>query len=144
MLRVDKVCKVFESARGAYIALDGVSLTINDGEFVCLLGPSGCGKSTLLNILAGFEPATSGTVTSDDIPVIGAGRDRMMFFQDAGSALFPWQTVEQNVRCGLKLQKIQAADQEQRIATNTLHLSAKYPSRIVLPVYRGEKAAGAR
>ena len=58
MLRVDNVRKVFESARGNYVALDGVSLDILDGEFLCLLGPSGCGKSTLLNILAGFEPVT--------------------------------------------------------------------------------------
>ena len=66
MLRVNNVRKVFESARGTYIALDGVTLTISDGEFVCLLGPSGCGKSTLLNILAGFEQATGGTATFDD------------------------------------------------------------------------------
>ena len=64
LLRVSNVRKVFESARGTYIALDGVSLTVSDGEFLCLLGPSGCGKSTLLNILAGFEPVTAGTVMS--------------------------------------------------------------------------------
>ena len=89
MLRVNNVRKVFESARGTYIALDGISLTIEDGEFVCLLGPSGCGKSTLLNILAGFEPVTAGTVTFGDTLVTGAGRERVMFFQDAGSALLP-------------------------------------------------------
>ena len=67
MLRVSNVSKVFESSRGTYIVLDGVSLTITDGEFLCLLGPSGCGKSTLLNILAGFEPATTGSVMSGEI-----------------------------------------------------------------------------
>lgn len=96
MLRVSNVRKVFESSRGAHIALDGASLTIKDGEFLCLLGPSGRGKSTLLNILAGFEPATSGSVTYGEKPVIGAGRDRVMLFQDAGSALLPWLTVEEN------------------------------------------------
>ena len=106
MLRVNNVRKVFESTRGTYIALDGVSLTIADGEFVCLLGPSGCGKSTLLNILAGFEPVTAGTVMSGDAPVTGAGRDRVMFFQDAGSALLPWLSVEENVRFGLRVRKV--------------------------------------
>src|SRR5262249_37434091 len=87
LLRVSNVRKVFESARGTYIALDGVSLTVSDGGFLCLLGPSGCGKSTLLNILAGFEPVTAGFVRSGDVPISGAGRERVMFFQDAGSAL---------------------------------------------------------
>ncbi len=106
MLRVNNVRKIFELSRGSYIALDGVSLTISNGEFLCLLGPSGCGKSTLLNILAGFEPATTGSVTSDDVPIKGAGRERVMFFQDAGSALFPWLNVEENVRFGLRVRKV--------------------------------------
>jgi NitT/TauT family transport system ATP-binding protein len=109
LLRVSNVRKVFESARGTYIALDGVSLTVSDGEFLCLLGPSGCGKSTLLNILAGFEPVTAGTVTSGDTPIAGAGRERVMFFQDAGSALLPWLTVEENVRFGLRVRKMPKA-----------------------------------
>jgi NitT/TauT family transport system ATP-binding protein len=106
LLRVENVRKVFESARGNYVALDGVSLDIVDGEFLCLLGPSGCGKSTLLNILAGFEPATAGNVTANGAPVTGAGRDRVMFFQDAGSALFPWLTAEENVRFGLRVRNV--------------------------------------
>src|ERR1700754_927360 len=109
LLRVTNVRKVFESARGTYVALDGVSLSIEGGEFVCLLGPSGCGKSTLLNILAGFEPATSGAVMADAAPVTGAGRDRVMLFQDAGSALLPWLTVEENLRFALRVRKIPKA-----------------------------------
>ena len=70
------------------------------------MGPSGCGKSTLLNILAGFEPPSSGTVTSNGIGVTGAGRDRVMFFQDAGAALFPWLNVEENVRFGLRVLQV--------------------------------------
>jgi len=110
LLRVSNVRKVFESARGSYVALDGVSLTVNDGEFICLLGPSGCGKSTLLNILAGFEPVSAGTVMFGDTPVTGAGRERMMFFQDAGSALLPWLSTEENVRFALRVRKIPKAD----------------------------------
>jgi NitT/TauT family transport system ATP-binding protein len=110
LLRVNNVRKIFESTRGAYVALDGVSLTIDDGEFLCLLGPSGCGKSTLLNILAGFERATAGTVMFGEEAITGAGRDRMMFFQDAGSALLPWLTTEENVRFALRVRKLPKAD----------------------------------
>jgi NitT/TauT family transport system ATP-binding protein len=106
VLRVDNVRKIFESPRGAHIALDGVSLSIAAGEFLCLLGPSGCGKSTLLNILAGFEPVTSGSVFAAGAPVAGPSRDRVMLFQDAGSALLPWLTVEENLRFALRVRKI--------------------------------------
>jgi NitT/TauT family transport system ATP-binding protein len=110
LLRVDNVRKVFESARGSYVALDGISLDISDGEFLCLLGSSGCGKSTLLNILAGFEAVTAGAVTAGGAAVTGPGRDRVMFFQDAGSALFPWLTVEENVRFGLSVRRVPKAE----------------------------------
>jgi NitT/TauT family transport system ATP-binding protein len=135
LLSVSNVRKVFESARGTYIALDGVSLAISDGEFLCLLGPSGCGKSTLLNILAGFEPATTGTVTSDGALVTGAGRERVMFFQDAGSALLPWLTAEENVRFGLRVRKIPKAEW-QPIIDKYLRMTgldahrAKFPSEL--------------
>jgi len=110
LLVVNNVRKVFDSTRGRYLALAGVSLDVRDGEFLCLLGPSGCGKSTLLNIMAGFEPVTSGAVVSDGKPVAGAGRDRVMAFQDAGSALFPWLTVEENLRFGLRVRKVPKAE----------------------------------
>jgi NitT/TauT family transport system ATP-binding protein len=106
LLRVANLRKTYDAAHHSYVALDGVDLDIVEGELLCLLGPSGCAKSTLLNILAGFEPATGGSVTSDGAAIVGAGRDRVMFFQDAGSALFPWLTVEENVRFGLRVRRI--------------------------------------
>jgi NitT/TauT family transport system ATP-binding protein len=135
LLRVSNVSKVFETSRGTYIALDGVTLTIRDGEFLCLLGPSGCGKSTLLNILAGFEQVTSGSVTSSDKPVTGAGRERVMFFQDAGSALLPWLTVEENVRFGLRVRKVPKADWQTIIDKNLRMVSldthrSKFPAEL--------------
>ncbi len=135
MLRVSNVSKVFESSRAAYIALDGVSLTIKDGEFLCLLGPSGCGKSTLLNILAGFEPVTRGSVTYGEKPVSGAGRERVMLFQDAGSALLPWLTVEENVRFGLRVRNVPKADWQTIIDRNLRMVSlethrGKFPSEL--------------
>jgi NitT/TauT family transport system ATP-binding protein len=110
VLQLSNVRKVYGSNKEPYVALDGVNLDVGDGEFLCLLGPSGCGKSTLLNILAGFDQASAGAVTSDGVPIRGAGRERVMFFQDAGSALFPWLTVEENVRFGLRVRAIPKAE----------------------------------
>ena len=103
------VRKVFGEGAERYLALDGIQLEVSQGEFVCLLGPSGCGKSTLLNILAGFERASEGSVDFEGAPVRGAGRDRVMFFQDAGAALLPWLSVEENVRFALRVRKLPKA-----------------------------------
>ena len=132
MLRVANLGKTYGEADHSYVALDGVNVDIADGEFFCLLGPSGCGKSTLLNILAGFELATVGVVTSDGTAVTRAGRDRVMFFQDAGSALFPWLTVEENLRFGLRVRKIPKGDWEP-IIERYLRLVDLEPHRMKFP-----------
>jgi len=100
-LVVDHVSKEFVTGRGTVKALDDVSLSIGEGEFVCLVGPSGCGKSTLLNIIAGLDHPDSGQVLSNGKPVSEPGRDRMVMFQE--HALFPWLDVMGNVMFGLKL-----------------------------------------
>ena len=110
LLAVRNVRKLFGEDAQHDVALDGIDLEVAQGEFVCQLGPSGCGKSTLLNILAGFEGATSGAVDFEGAPVRGAGKDRVMFFQDAGAALLPWLTVEENVRFALRVRKLPKAE----------------------------------
>jgi NitT/TauT family transport system ATP-binding protein len=107
---VRNVRKEFGQGAERYLALDGIQLDVSQGEFVCLLGPSGCGKSTLLNILAGFEQANAGSVDFEGAPVRGAGRDRVMFFQDAGAALLPWLSVEENVRFALRVRSVPKAE----------------------------------
>ena len=79
-------------------ALRDVNLTINKGEFICLIGASGCGKSTLLRIIAGFETATTGAVEMYGTPIAAPGPERGMVFQDF--ALFPWLTVKENIGFG--------------------------------------------
>jgi len=100
-LQVEHVSKSFASPNQSVHALDDVSLSVREGEFVCLVGPSGCGKSTLLSIIAGLERPDRGTVASDGKPITGPGSDRLVMFQE--SALFPWLDVLGNVMFGLKL-----------------------------------------
>jgi len=100
-LAIDNVSKSFQSASGTVLALDHVSLQVDEGEFVCLVGASGCGKTTLLNIIAGLEKPDSGNVLADGKPITSPGRDRLVMFQEP--ALFPWLDVFGNVLVGLKL-----------------------------------------
>jgi NitT/TauT family transport system ATP-binding protein len=100
-LVVKDVTKSFTTRRGWLKALDDVSLTVSEGEFVCLVGPSGCGKSTLLNLIAGLDTPDCGTLESDGRAIDGTGRERMVMFQE--HALFPWLDVMGNVLFGLKL-----------------------------------------
>ena len=93
-------------------ALDRIDLDVKPGEFVALLGPSGCGKSTLLNLVAGFEQASSGSLTVHGQAVEKPGPERGVVFQEA--ALFPWLTVWENVIFGPKTQGLKAADYEER------------------------------
>jgi ABC-type nitrate/sulfonate/bicarbonate transport system ATPase subunit len=99
-LLVDGLVKQFDGRKGATtLAIDGIDLVVEAGEFVCIVGASGCGKSTLLNIVAGLEPATSGRVEVDGETVIGPGPDRGVVFQSY--SLFPWKNVRQNIAFGL-------------------------------------------
>ncbi len=98
-LVIEDVSKVYPTPQGSYTVLDGVSLTVNEGEFICVIGHSGCGKSTLMNMVAGFSQPSSGTVTLQGQPITQPGPDRMMVFQNY--ALLPWLTAFENVYLGV-------------------------------------------
>jgi NitT/TauT family transport system ATP-binding protein len=103
---IDGVSKVFRAGSGTITALEDISLTVREGEFVSILGASGCGKSTLLNLVAGLDKPTAGSVHR-------AG-DPSFMFQEA--ALFPWLSVERNVELPLKLRKVPRAERRARVA----------------------------
>lgn len=95
-IRIRDLCKAFDKL----VAVDGVSLDIQPGEFFMIVGPSGCGKTTLLRILAGLEAATSGTINID-VPPDSHRPVNSMVFQ--GESIFPWMTVWQNAAYGLRM-----------------------------------------
>jgi NitT/TauT family transport system ATP-binding protein len=111
-LRTEHVGMVFERDGKSVSVLEDIDLEVRDGEFICLVGPSGCGKSTLLNVMGGFLPPTSGSVTIDREVVQGPDPRRILVFQERG--VFPWLTVEGNI--GFGLSKLSGAERDKRIA----------------------------
>jgi NitT/TauT family transport system ATP-binding protein len=103
-IEVKDACKNYVQDGKEFVALDNVSLSIDKGEFICLLGPSGCGKSTLLNALAGFEKVNSGTVKIDGKEVTAPSINNITIFQNYG--LLPWRNVQKNVELGLESKKV--------------------------------------
>jgi len=103
-IEVRGLSKIFSSRKLRVVALAGLDLEVEDGEFVCLLGPSGCGKTTVLRVVAGLEPATGGEVLVHGKRVESAGPERGMVFQEF--ALFPWRTVRRNIEFGLEIRGV--------------------------------------
>jgi NitT/TauT family transport system ATP-binding protein len=106
---------------GASIVLDNVSLSIAEGEFVCLLGASGCGKTTLLNLIAGLDVPTSGTITA-------TGRTSLIFQEPA---LFPWLTAGKNIELALKASGVERAKRKEKAQEllHLVHLDRSYDQR---------------
>ena len=100
-LEAKNIVKHFDHNGNPVLALDGISLKVDEGDFVCIVGPSGCGKSTFLNIVAGLEKPDSGEILLNGKTITTPGPDRTMVFQEG--ALFPWLKVIDNVEFGLKM-----------------------------------------
>jgi ABC-type nitrate/sulfonate/bicarbonate transport system ATPase subunit len=93
-------------------AVHDVSLDIEPGRFITIVGPSGCGKTTLLNVVAGFIPASKGTVRIDGRPITEPGPERGVVFQSF--ALFDWLTVRENIEFGPRMAEVDAGERAER------------------------------
>jgi multiple sugar transport system ATP-binding protein len=112
-IELEHVTKAFA---GGVVAVDDVSLTIADGEFMVLVGPSGCGKSTLLRMIAGLEEITEGTISIGDVDVTDLAppeRDIAMVFQNY--ALYPHMSVRENLGFGLSVRRTQKSEIVRRV-----------------------------
>lgn len=111
-LTIENVSKVYPTAKGPYTVLENVNLTVNEGEFICVIGHSGCGKSTLLNMVSGFASPTEGSVQVGGKIISEPGPDRMVVFQNY--ALLPWLTALENVYIAVDAVHPQKTEAEKR------------------------------
>jgi NitT/TauT family transport system ATP-binding protein len=100
LVELEHVSQVYATGRKRFYAVQDINLSINEGEFVCLLGPSGCGKSTLLRLITGLQRPTEGVVRYRGQELRGVNPHASIVFQTF--ALFPWLSVQENVEVALK------------------------------------------
>lgn len=140
-IEVDSLRKEFDVPGGKEIAVDGISFSIEEGEFITFVGPSGCGKTTTLRCIAGLETPTSGTITFNGTEVTDVPanrRDLAMMFQNI--ALYPHMTIRENIAYPLKVE---------RVPTDERHEKAAEAAEIMqipdlLDKYPGELSGGQR
>ena len=131
VLRFDNVSMHYHSKQGETVALQNVSFSVSEGEFVAIIGPSGCGKTTLLSLAAGLLPPTKGKVVTD------GGSFGYMLQKDE---LFPWRTIEKNIFLPLEIKHSNTPENRQR----ALALAEKYGLVQFLKNYPSSLSGGMR
>jgi NitT/TauT family transport system ATP-binding protein len=106
--------KTYQTRNGSVSALDDITFSVGEHEFVCLIGPSGCGKTTLLKLIAGLLEPTPGQIIFNSPSPTGRPRSAMVF-QEHG--VFPWMTVLDNVAFGLEMLGVSRHERRQRALT---------------------------
>jgi NitT/TauT family transport system ATP-binding protein len=133
-LVIQNLTRTFPRENGTTLtAIENLSLTVHDKEFVCVLGPSGCGKTTLLRMIAGLDSASSGEILLDGERITGINPKVGIVFQEY--SLFPWRSVIDNIAFGLEMQGF-ARTERNRVAEQYLDLVGltqfreSYPSEL--------------
>ena len=136
LLEVTDLDKTFTVDNRSVTAIDRLSLSIDEHEFVSIVGPSGCGKSTFLHILGGFEPASGGDLRLNGRPIGPPGPDRGMMFQEL--SLFPWLTAIENVAWPLEMKGL---PKRERLPKAAEYLDLVHLSRFA-DLYPGQLSGG--
>ena len=118
-ISVRELSKSYPSRNGCVHALQQITFSVKEGEFVAVVGPSGCGKSTLLKILAGLLPPSKGEACLRGIPIKGPRRDIGVVFQSP--VLLPWRSVLENVLLPVDVQRL-GGDRYRKVALELLSL----------------------
>ena len=118
VIAIEKLSLTFQTGDGPVYALSDVNLSIADGEFVSLIGPSGCGKTTLLRLIADLEQPTGGSISVNGLSPNEARLKRQYGYVFQAPALYPWRTVEANVRLPLEIMGFSAAERVERSRAN--------------------------
>jgi NitT/TauT family transport system ATP-binding protein len=113
---VRNVSLTFETGDGKVDALSNVNLQIADGEFVSFIGPSGCGKTTMLRVIADLQQPTSGALLVNGMSAEQARLERRYGYVFQAPALFPWRTIEKNLKLPLEIMGFSDSEQQQRAA----------------------------
>jgi bicarbonate transport system ATP-binding protein/nitrate/nitrite transport system ATP-binding protein len=120
-LEFDSVSKIYPTAKGNYTVLEDVNLTIQEGEFICLIGHSGCGKSTLLSMVSGLNKPSTGEIRLKNQRITQPGPERMVIFQNY--SLLPWKTAYENVYLAVEqVYKHKSRQEKKEIALEHLEL----------------------
>jgi NitT/TauT family transport system ATP-binding protein len=114
LIEVDGIRKAFAVGKGETLAIEDVSLTLREGEFLSLVGPSGCGKTTLLRAISGLLPTDAGEIRHRGSRVQGVLPTLQVVFQEYNRSLFPWLSVDRNVR--FPLRGVPKAEADERVA----------------------------
>ena len=118
-IAVNELSKLYSTRDGTVHALQQISFSVSEGEFVAVVGPSGCGKSTLLKVLAGLLPPSKGAARLRGTPITGPRRDIGVVFQSP--VLLPWRSVLDNVLLPVDVQRL-GRDRHLKVATDLLSL----------------------
>jgi len=133
ILRVEQVSKTYQAQNGEIEAIQDVSFTVDEGEYISIVGPSGSGKSTLLSIIAGLYSPSGGSIYINDVPVSGITRDIGYMLQSDN--LLEWRTILKNVLLGLEIRKMMTPENvgyaEELLKNYGLYeFRDKYPSQL--------------
>ena len=105
----------FETDDGPVHALSDIDLTVGQGDFVSFIGPSGCGKTTFLRVIADLEQPTGGSITVNGMTPEEARLNRAYGYVFQAAGLYPWRSIEKNIRLPLEVMGYQKADMTERV-----------------------------
>ncbi|MFC4270200.1 ATP-binding cassette domain-containing protein [Sneathiella chungangensis] len=118
VIEIENLDLVFQTADTPVHALADIDLTVNAGDFVSFIGPSGCGKTTLMRVIADLEKPTGGHISVNGMTPEEARQKRAYGYVFQAPALYPWRTVEKNIRLPLEIMGLSGDEQKARAARN--------------------------